>query len=122
MGAVVPFEPPTTWEDAPIEPVDLPSMRQYRPIAHIQAIVAVSYGIPVNQMKAASRGKAVVWPRQVAMYLARELTLQSLPAIGRLFGGRDHSTVIWAIKCVEQRMASDPLYRADVEALREALS
>jgi chromosomal replication initiator protein len=106
----------------PIEPVDLPSMRQYRPIAHIQAVVAISYGIPADKMKAASRSKAVVWPRQVAMYLARELTLQSLPAIGRLFGGRDHSTVIHAIKCVEKRMASDPLYRADVEALREALS
>jgi chromosomal replication initiator protein len=50
----------------------------------------------------------VAWPRQVAMYLARELTDQTLPAIGRAFGGRNHTTVLHAYKRTAQRIAADP--------------
>lgn len=103
-----------------IEPVILPSI--VRPIARIQAIVAASYEISVKHMRSDCRRRSVAWPRQVAMYLAHNLTDRSLPCIGRLFGGRDHTTVIHAIKAVEERMADDPLYLADVEALKEALS
>jgi chromosomal replication initiator protein len=56
------------------------------------------------------------------MYLTRQLTKRSLPCIGRAFGHRDHTTVLYAIRSVEKRMEADPLYRADVEALRKALT
>jgi chromosomal replication initiator protein len=56
------------------------------------------------------------------MYLTRELTDHSLPSIGRYFGNRDHTTVLYAIRAVEKRMASDPVYRGDVEALKGALA
>lgn len=56
------------------------------------------------------------------MFLASELTPKSLPDIGRRFGGRDHTTVIYAIKAVKGRIAADPEIAADVAALREKLS
>jgi chromosomal replication initiator protein len=118
---ILPFTDP--FDIGPIVPVALPS-RQYRycEIARIQAVVAASYEINPNHMKSAERWRDVAWPRQVAMYLSRRLTKQTTPCIGRQFGNRDHSTVLHAIKAVERRMACDPLYRADVEALQEALS
>lgn len=120
MSPVVPF-PQTAWDVGPVEPVLLPSMQQYRPIARIQAVVAASYRIDLDHMKSDARWRSVSWPRQVAMYLAREITGKSLPCIGHLFGNRDHTTVIHAIAAVEKRMSEDPIYRADVEVLREAL-
>lgn len=103
-----------------VKPVPLPSM-QVLPVARIKAVVAASYGVSMVEMRSPSHYRMFAWPRQVAMYLSRELTDQSLSDIGRRFG-RDHSTVCHAIKAVEKRMADDPIYRADVEALREALS
>lgn len=91
-------------------------------IARIQCLVASSYGISRDAMRSSSRLPRDVWPRQVAMYLARQITKKSFPCIGREFGHRDHSTVIHALKAVEQRVAADLVDRADVEALREALS
>lgn len=107
--------------DRPVNAVPLPSMRMICRIAHIQAVVAKSYGIHLTHMKSDARFRSVAWPRQVAMYLARELTGKALPCIGREFGKRDHTTVMYAIKAVQKRMDDDTLYRADVEALREAL-
>lgn len=95
---------------------------RFAQIARIQATIAESCGISISQIKSARRNRSIAWPRQVAMYLARELTDKSLPHIGREFGKRDHTTVSHAIEAVKQRMAADPIYRADVEALREALS
>jgi chromosomal replication initiator protein len=107
----------------PIEPIPLPSRQPFpRPIDRIQILVALSYGIDPKHMRSTDRRRAVCWPRQVAMYLTRKTTWHSLPAIGHFFGHRDHTTVLWAIKAVEKRMAEDPLYHADVVALREALS
>jgi chromosomal replication initiator protein len=109
-------------EELPIEGILLPSKQiEPRPIARIQRLVALSYDIDPRHMRSPCRWRSVTWPRQVAMYLARKTTWQSLTAIGRAFGYRDHTTVIWAIKAVEKRMASDPIYHADVVALREAL-
>lgn len=106
--------------------VQLPSrhfpMQTISPVSFIQCTVAGAYGINPTLMCSPARNRLAAWPRQVAMYLSRELTCQSLPGIGHLFGDRDHTTVIYAIKAVKKRMAADPLYRADVEALREALS
>jgi len=90
-------------------------------IAHIQATVAAYYDVPLAELKSARRSKIVAWPRQVAMYLARELTPKSLPDIGRRFD-RDHTTVIHAIKAVEAKIARDLELEMDVEILRERLA
>lgn len=100
------------------ERIPLPSMCR---IVHVRNLVANSYEIPLAAMHSNSRVRDHAWPRQVAMYLCRETLGTSLPKIGREFGHRDHTTVIKAIKAVKSRMASDPIYRADVEALQEAL-
>lgn len=113
---------PVTRQGEVIKPVPLPSMLKCQRIARIQAVVAVSYGIRPEHMTSVCCWRDVAWPRQVAMYLAKEITGKPLTLIGRSFGNRDHSTVIHAIRAVEKRMADDPIYRADVEALREALS
>jgi chromosomal replication initiator protein len=63
----------------------------------------------------------VAWPRQVAMYLARELTDQTLPAIGRAFGGRNHTTVMHACRRTAERMANDPDAYDTVRRLTEEL-
>lgn len=99
--------------------VALPSMGT---IGLIQATVADSYGIDRRHMRSPRRYRSVAWPRQIAMYLSYELTNFGTPRIGFYFGNRDHATVIHAIRAVEKRMAEDALYRADVEALKEALS
>jgi hypothetical protein len=91
-------------------------------VVHIQALVAAYYSIPFREMTSARRHKGVAQPRQVAMYLAAELTPKSLPDIGQRFGGRDHTTVIHAIKRTQQRMLEDPEIEADVKALRERLA
>jgi chromosomal replication initiator protein len=104
-------------------PVLLPSKAgRLMPIGRIQTIVALSYDLNPALMPSAVRWRKAAWPRQVAMYLTRELTDHSLPSIGRYFGNRDHTTVLYAIRAVEKRMASDPVYRGDVEALKGALA
>lgn len=90
-------------------------------VAHIQATVAAYYGIAAHYMKSAQRGVDVSRPRQVAMFLAAELTPKSLPDIGRCFC-RDHTTVMHAIKAVKVRMAKDVELAMDVGYLRARLS
>lgn len=70
-------------------------------VAEIQREVARYYQIPLDEMKSARRSREVARPRQVAMYLTKLLTPKSLPEIGRLFGDRDHTTVIHARKRIE---------------------
>ncbi len=72
-------------------------------------------------MHSARRARAVARPRQVAMYLAKQLTSRSLPEIGRKFGGRDHTTVMHAVKKVEQLSEFDSSFAEDVELLRRML-
>jgi hypothetical protein len=91
-------------------------------IAHIQHTVASYYGLEPQSMTSAQRGRDMARPRQVAMYLASILTPKSLPDIGRRFGGRDHTTVIYAIKAVKARMDSDAEILLDVEVLKERLA
>ncbi|HEY8469756.1 MAG TPA: chromosomal replication initiator protein DnaA, partial [Longimicrobiales bacterium] len=87
----------------------------------IRAQVAQSWGVTVEALSSKRRTKDLTVPRQVAMYLMRQLLGLSLVEIGRLFGGRDHSTVIHSIEKVEQEMAADPAFRARVEAIRAEL-
>jgi len=90
-------------------------------IDEIQKRVAEHYNIRVADMHSARRARAVARPRQVAMYLAKQLTARSLPEIGRKFGGRDHTTVMHAVRKVEELCATDPSFAEDVELLRRML-
>ena len=76
-------------------------------IYHIQQAVAEFYQIPPDEMKAKKRTRTISYPRQVAMYLCRELTEESLPTIGFAFGGRDHTTVLHACSKIRADMEED---------------
>ncbi|MEQ9814473.1 MAG: chromosomal replication initiator protein DnaA [Azospirillaceae bacterium] len=86
-----------------------------------QRKVAEHYNIRVADMHSARRARSVARPRQVAMYLAKQLTARSLPEIGRKFGGRDHTTVMHAVKKVEELSAGDAAFAEDVDLLRRML-
>jgi len=90
-------------------------------IDEIQKKVAEHFNVRVADMHSARRSRAVARPRQVAMYLAKQLTPRSLPEIGRKFGGRDHTTVIHAVRKIEELSAYDAAFREDVELLRRLL-
>ena len=83
--------------------------------------VADHYTLRISDLMSARRARAVARPRQVAMYLAKTLTTRSLPDIGRRFGGRDHTTVIHAIRKIEELKVSDAQIAEDVELLRRML-
>jgi chromosomal replication initiator protein len=83
----------------------------------VQKIVAESFGVKISDLKSKRRTKAVVLPRQVAMYLCRNFANASLPEIGNFFGGRDHSTVIHACKVIEEKKEKDLDLKAKMEML-----
>jgi chromosomal replication initiator protein len=87
----------------------------------IRERVATEWGTSVEGLRSKRRTKDLTVPRQVAMYLIREMLDLSLVEIGNLFGGRDHSTVIHAVNKVEEDMAQDDVFRAKVELLRNRL-
>ena len=80
--------------------------------------VAAAFGVSEKEMLSTSRLREVLRPRQIAMYLARELTGLSLPRIGTAFDGRDHTTVLHACRKVEEEMTSDAMLAKRVEELR----
>jgi chromosomal replication initiator protein len=84
------------------------SGRQPLTVTQIQEAVCEQYGITADELLGKSRAARVAGPRQVAMYLARMHTKASLPAIGQAFGGRNHTTVLHAIKKVEAQIGKDP--------------
>ena len=90
-------------------------------IDEIQKRVAEHFNIRLSEMTSARRARAVARPRQVAMYLAKQLTTRSLPEIGRKFGGRDHTTVMHAVRKIEELKLSDRALAEDVELLRRML-
>ncbi len=90
-------------------------------IDEIQRKAAEYFNIRLADILSARRARAVARPRQVAMYLAKQLTSRSLPEIGRKFGGRDHTTVIHAVRRIEQLRESDSALNEDVEKLQRLL-
>jgi chromosomal replication initiator protein len=96
--------------------------RRQRSVEDIQLRICESFGVSMDDLLSSSRAAPVTWPRQVAMYLARELTDQTLPAIGRAFGGRNHTTVMHACRRTAERMATDPDAYDTVRRLTEQLS
>ena len=91
-------------------------------IDEIQRKVAEHYNLRITDMHSARRARNVARPRQVAMYLSKILTARSLPEIGRKFGGRDHTTVMHAIRKVEELMGDDAQIAQDVDIVRRALT
>lgn len=87
----------------------------------IAEAVAAYYRLSFEVLCGKQRDKYIVLPRQVAMYLIRQETQASLSEIGKLLGGRDHTTVLHAWKKIDQAIRTDPVLRRDITALREQL-
>ena len=95
--------------------------RERLSVADINAAACEQFGLTLEELLSPSRTPRIAWPRQVAMYLARELTEDSLPVIGRQFGGRDHTTVLHACRRTASRVATDTASREAVDRLRARL-
>ncbi|MCX7319376.1 MAG: chromosomal replication initiator protein DnaA [Hyphomicrobiales bacterium] len=91
-------------------------------IEDIQRVVARQYHVSRSDLLSSRRTANVVRPRQVAMYLAETLTLRSLPEIGRRFGGRDHTTVLHAVRKIEALVGKDTALQDEVESLKRMLA
>ena len=92
-----------------------------RTLREIQEETCHAFGVSMDALLSHNRAAPVAWPRQVAMYLARELTDQTLPAIGKAFGGRNHTTVMHACRRTAERIAADPDAYETVRRLTERL-
>jgi chromosomal replication initiator protein len=90
-------------------------------IEDIQRVVARQYNVSRSDLLSSRRTANVVKPRQVAMYLAKIMTLRSLPEIGRRFGGRDHTTVLHAVRKIEALVGKEPALADEVEAIKRQL-
>jgi chromosomal replication initiator protein len=114
---------PVTLEMAEREMRDL--IRPQEPkrvrIEDIQRVVARQYNVSRADLLSSRRTANVVRPRQVAMYLAKILTLRSLPEIGRRFGGRDHTTVLHAVRKIEALAGNDTTLAEEIEGLKRQL-
>ncbi|MGA8759204.1 MAG: chromosomal replication initiator protein DnaA [Stellaceae bacterium] len=109
-------------ESAQEELHDLFRLRERRVmIDEIQRRVAEHFNVRLAEMTSARRARAFARPRQVAMYLSKQLTSRSLPEIGRKFGGRDHTTVMHAVRRIEELKDTDPVLAEDIELLRRML-
>ena len=114
---------PVTLEMAEREMRDLirPAEPKRVRIEDIQRVVARQYNVSRADLLSSRRTANVVRPRQVAMYLAKILTLRSLPEIGRRFGGRDHTTVLHAVRKIENLAGSDSALAEEIESLKRQL-
>ena len=90
-------------------------------IDQIQKKVAEHFNVKISDMHSARRSRTVARPRQIAMFLSKNLTTRSLPEIGRKFGGRDHTTVIHAIKKIQELVKNDSSLSEDIEILTRSL-
>jgi chromosomal replication initiator protein len=88
-----------------------------RTIGQIQDVVAQMFGLSTEELRTESRSRGVAFPRQIAMYLAKQLTDASLPEIGREFGGKHHTTVTHSIAKIHQLRATDAGLNRTIETL-----
>lgn len=91
-------------------------------VEKVKRAVAAEFGVTRRDLDSSRRTRDVVLPRQLAMYLAKKLTLRSLPDIGRRFGGRDHTTVLHAVRKIESKVTSDVEFAARVAGLTEIIN
>ena len=90
-------------------------------IEDILRVVSKHFGVSRTEILSERRHRAIVRPRQIGMWLAKTMTARSLPEIGRRFGGRDHTTVLHAIRKIEGELAGDDKLKAEVEDLKKLL-
>jgi chromosomal replication initiator protein len=90
-------------------------------VEHIQRAICEHFNLKLGDLKSKRRTKNVALPRQLAMYLCRKLTSSSFPAIGSMFGGRDHSTVIHASRVIEKKIQEDPHIRITLDRIEKSL-
>ncbi len=91
-------------------------------IEDILRIVSRHFGVSKGDLLSQRRHRSVVWPRQIGMYLAKQLTARSLPEIGRRFGNRDHTTVLHAIRKIDNELTGNTRLREELEELKKLLS
>jgi chromosomal replication initiator protein len=91
-------------------------------IEDILKVVSRHYGVTRSDLLSQRRHRSVVWPRQIGMFLAKQLTARSLPEIGRRFGNRDHTTVLHAIRKIEGVIEGNPRVRDEIEELKKHLN
>jgi chromosomal replication initiator protein len=91
-------------------------------VEHIQRKASEFFGIKLSDMRAKNRTKAVAFPRQIAMYLARQLTHMSLAEIGRAFGGKDHTTVLHAVDKIQALLREDPKFKKTLDTLTQSIN
>jgi chromosomal replication initiator protein len=114
---------PMTMEIAEMAIADLIGVREPRriKIEDIQKVVASHYNVSKQDLLSARRTRAIVRPRQIAMYLAKTMTPRSFPEIGKRFGGRDHTTVLHAVRKVEELAAADEVLAQEIELLKRLI-
>jgi chromosomal replication initiator protein len=91
-------------------------------IEHIQRNVCDYFGLKLADLRARSRTHAVAFPRQIAMYLARQLTHASLAEVGRAFGGKDHTTVLHAVEKIQRLLQEDPKFKKTIDSLTQGIT
>jgi chromosomal replication initiator protein len=91
-------------------------------IEDIQRVVARHYNVSKTELLSNRRTRTIVKPRQVAMFLAKMMTLRSLPEIGRRFGGRDHTTVLHAVRKIEGLSQADNTLAQEIELLKRLIA
>ncbi len=89
--------------------------------SHIQQVVANYYNIDIKDIQGSKKTKNIAFPRQVAMYLCRKLLDISLPKIGEQFGGRDHSTVFYAVSKIEKTLKKETSFQQEIEEIEEQI-
>lgn len=107
--------------EATLQPL-LRQERKQTTIEDVQSVICEHFGLTLTQLKSKRRTQNVVVPRQIAMFLARELLGASYPVIGELFGGRDHSTVMHACGVIKTRQNDDSALRATIERLARSVT
>ncbi len=96
--------------------------RKFITLEDVQEVVASRFNVKISDLKSKRRTKTLVHPRQIAMFLSRELTASSFPEIGREFGGKDHTTIIHACRQIEKALDNDTALRTTLESLKDEIS
>lgn len=96
--------------------------RKFITLEDVQEVVASRFNVKISDLKSKRRTKTLVHPRQIAMFLSRELTASSFPEIGREFGGKDHTTIIHACRQIEKALNNDTALRTTLESLKDEIS
>jgi chromosomal replication initiator protein len=108
---------------AGLYPAPRAAARRERPtIDRVQQLTCAAFQVSRDELLSTARSSRIAWARQVAMYLARQHTGASLPAIGERFGGRNHTTVMYACRKASERLATDPAAQALVQDLERRLA